>query len=370
MAELSALDADLLAQDLPGLVQLDVASSVFSGHRVQMEYRAAGDPDNPTVLMLHGLGSSSAGYRAQFAALSKELHVIAWNAPGFGNSSPIPGQNADIVDYTHALESLLRALRVQRLAALVGSSWGSVVALAFAIRYPARVGSLVLSAPNVARGHIVGEARDAELNAWLGMADVDILVSREAIANRLLTPHTPAQVRQLVERLRDGMTTDGWRQAIRSLFTVYTPDIIPEIRCPTAILSGTLDQVAGLIAITPNGCSLRHLERPRIYSRIAVTSSSSKLLRNSTRSFARWPLRRRESGVKLSDELAADMANASETLCGVLWWRFHRLLRRNGGGCWRLLAWKRFCSWNPHPKSGYVTSLAAIGGSASLALAV
>jgi pimeloyl-ACP methyl ester carboxylesterase len=262
MAELSALDADLLAQDLPGLVQLDVASSVFSGHRVQMEYRAAGDPDNPTVLMLHGLGSSSAGYRAQFAALSKELHVIAWNAPGFGNSSPIPGQNADIVDYTQALESLLRALRVQRLAALVGSSWGSVVALAFAIRYPARVGSLVLSAPNVARGHIVGEARDAELNAWLGMADVDILVSREAIANRLLTPHTPAQVRQLVERLRDGMTTDGWRQAIRSLFTVYTPDIIPEIRCPTAILSGTLDQVAPycdhaerLIAAAPRATS-------------------------------------------------------------------------------------------------------------------
>lgn len=106
------------------------------------------------------------------------------------------------------------------------------------------MGSLVLSAPNVARGHIVGETRDAELNAWLGMADVDILVSRAAIASRLVTPHTPALVRQLVERLRDGMTTDGWRQAIRSLFTVYTPEIVPEIRCPIAILSGTLDQVA------------------------------------------------------------------------------------------------------------------------------
>jgi pimeloyl-ACP methyl ester carboxylesterase len=51
-------------------------------------------------------------------------------------------------------------------------------------------------------------------------------------------------VRQHVERLRDAMTTDGWRQAIRSLFTVYTPDVISEVRCPIAILSGTLDQVA------------------------------------------------------------------------------------------------------------------------------
>ncbi|WP_426409039.1 alpha/beta fold hydrolase [Bradyrhizobium ganzhouense] len=244
MAELSTLDADLLAQDLPRLAQVDVASSVFSGQRGQMEYRAAGDPNKPTVLMLHGLGSSSAGYRAQFAGLSRDFHVIAWNAPGFGGSSPILGQDAGIDDYADALESLLRALKVRRPAALVGSSWGSVVALAFARRYPALIGSLVLSAPNVARGHITGEARDAELNAWLQTADVDIPVSREAIASRLLTPRTPALVRQYVERLRDDMTTDGWRQAIRSLFTVHTPDVIPAVKCPMAILFGSLDQVA------------------------------------------------------------------------------------------------------------------------------
>lgn len=244
MAELSPLDAELLAQDLPVLARTDVASSVFSGQRGQLEYRAAGDQNNPAVLMLHGLGSSSAGYRAQFAGLSQHFHVIAWNAPGFGGSSPIPGQDAGIDDYANALESLLRALKVRRLAALVGSSWGSVVASAFARHYPALIGSLVLSAPNVAKGHITGEARDAELNAWLGMADVDILVSRAAIANRLVAPDAPAQVREHVERLRDGMTTDGWRQAIRSLFTVYTPDIIPGVSCPIAILSGTHDQVA------------------------------------------------------------------------------------------------------------------------------
>jgi pimeloyl-ACP methyl ester carboxylesterase len=244
MAELSAFDADLLTQDLPRLAQVDVASSVFSGHRGRMEYRAAGDPNNPTVLMLHGLGSSSAGYRAQFAGLSREFRVIAWNAPGFGGSSPIPGQDAGIDDYSDALESLLRALEVRRLAALVGSSWGSVVALAFARRYPEPIDSLVLSAPNVARGLLTGEARDSELNTWLRTADVDIPVSREAIASRLLTPHTPALVRQYVERLRDAMTTDGWRQAIRSLFTVHTPDVIPAVKRPIAILSGSLDQVA------------------------------------------------------------------------------------------------------------------------------
>jgi pimeloyl-ACP methyl ester carboxylesterase len=244
MAGLSALDAELLTKGLPELAQVAVASSIYPGQRGQIEYRAAGDARNPAVLMLHGLGSSSAGYRAQFAGLSREFHIIAWNAPGFGDSSPIAGQDASIDDYADALEAFLRALGVERAAVLVGSSWGSIVALAFAGKYPALVGSLVLSAPNVAKGRAVGEARDAELDPWLRAADVGIPVSRAAIADRLLAPGTSPLVRQQVERLRDALTTEGWRQAIRSLFTVYTPDIIGDVRCPIAILSGTRDQIA------------------------------------------------------------------------------------------------------------------------------
>jgi pimeloyl-ACP methyl ester carboxylesterase len=263
MVELSALDTELLSQDLPELSQVAVESAVHADGRGLIEYRAAGDERNPAVLMLHGLGSSSAGYRAQFAGLAREFHVIAWNASGFGSSSPIPGHNAGIGDYAEALEALLRALRVKKLSVLIGSSWGSVVALAFTRRYPALVRSLVLSAPNVAKGDVAGEARDAELDARLRTADISIPVSRAAVADRLLTPHTPPLVRQHVERLRDAMTTDGWRQAIRSLFTVYTPDIISEIRCPITILSGTLDQVAPhrdhaerLLAAAPSATSI------------------------------------------------------------------------------------------------------------------
>jgi pimeloyl-ACP methyl ester carboxylesterase len=244
MAELSPLDAELLSQDLPGLCEVAVEAPIYSNRGRLMEYRAAGDRSNPAVLLLHGLGSSSAGYRAQLAGLSRDFQVVAWNAPGFGNSSQIDRQDVSIDEYVDALEAFLSALRLKRLAALVGSSWGSVIALAFTRRYPQRVGSLVLSAPNVAKGHLVGEARETELGAWLRTADISTPVSRAAIAERLLTPKTPALVRQHVERLRDAMTTGGWRQAIWSLFTVYTPDIIPAIKCPVAVLSGTLDQVA------------------------------------------------------------------------------------------------------------------------------
>lgn len=244
MAELLPLDIELLSQDLPRLSEVAVEAPIYADRQGLIEYRSTGDRGKPAMLLLHGLGSSSAGYRAQLAGLSQDFHVVAWNAPGFGNSSQIGMPEVNIDHYADALDAFRRALRLERIAVLVGSSWGSLIALAFTRRYPQHVGGLVLSAPNVAKGDLAGEARDAELDAWLRTADINIPVSRATIADRLLTPKTPALVRQHVERLRDAMTTAGWRHAIRSLFTIYTPDVIPAVKRPVAVLFGALDQVA------------------------------------------------------------------------------------------------------------------------------
>src|SRR5260370_18610693 len=74
MAELSPLDIELLSQGLPELSQVAVESPVYAGGRGLIEYRAAGDRRNPPMLMLHGLGSSSAGDRAQFSRPSRNFH--------------------------------------------------------------------------------------------------------------------------------------------------------------------------------------------------------------------------------------------------------------------------------------------------------
>jgi pimeloyl-ACP methyl ester carboxylesterase len=244
VAELSPLDSDLLSQDLPGRSQVTVESPIYAGGRGLVEYRASGDADAPAILMLHGLGSNSAGYRAQFAGLSRDFRLLAWNAPGFGDSSQIGRDDASVDDYADVLEAFLRTLGLQRIAVLVGSSWGSVIASAFARRYPRLADSLVLSAPNVARGRLVGKSREDELDAWLRTADISLQVSRAAIADKLLAPDTSPLVRRHAERLRDPMTTEGWRRAIKSMFTIYTPDVIQDVRGPIAVLAGALDRVA------------------------------------------------------------------------------------------------------------------------------
>jgi pimeloyl-ACP methyl ester carboxylesterase len=218
---------------------------VFAQGRGRIEYRASGAASAPAVVLLHGIGSQSAGYRAQLAGLADGFRVIAWNAPGFGHSTPLALAEPRAEDYAQALAAFLGALGIAQAAVLVGSSWGSVVAATFAARCPAAVRSLVLSAPNTARGRLQGEAR-AAARAAVGRAGR--AADRSAVAERLLTPDTPAAVREPVERLRDAVTPEGWRQAAHMLFTVYTPDLLPQYPGPIAIVAGSADQVAPLQA--------------------------------------------------------------------------------------------------------------------------
>src|SRR5882762_2438391 len=54
-------------------------------------YREAGPKDGPTLLLLHGLPSSSRMFEPLFSRLSDRYHLIAPDYPGFGHSDcPIP----------------------------------------------------------------------------------------------------------------------------------------------------------------------------------------------------------------------------------------------------------------------------------------
>lgn len=62
-------------------------------------YREAGDPSNPTVLLLHGFPTSSQMFRNLIPELAADYHVLAPDYPGYGRSS-MPAH--DEWDYTFA----------------------------------------------------------------------------------------------------------------------------------------------------------------------------------------------------------------------------------------------------------------------------
>jgi alpha/beta hydrolase fold len=68
--------------------------------RLTIFYREAGPADAPTLLLLHGLPSSSRMFEPLFARLSDHCHLVAPDYPGFGHSEwPDPKKFAYTFDH-------------------------------------------------------------------------------------------------------------------------------------------------------------------------------------------------------------------------------------------------------------------------------
>ena len=83
-------------------------------------YREAGPKDAPTLLLLHGLPSSSRMFEPLFARLSDHYHLVAPDYPGFGHSDwPDPKSiRVHVRSHRRSHESPNRSTRAFALHAL------------------------------------------------------------------------------------------------------------------------------------------------------------------------------------------------------------------------------------------------------------
>ena len=120
---------------------------VGDGHRVYWE--TSGDPDGKAAVVFHGgPGSgSSAGTRRLFDPA--RYRIVQFDQRGCGRSTPhasLPDADLSTNTTEHLLadiEQLREHLGVERWLVL-GASWGSTLALAYAEEHPERVSELVL----------------------------------------------------------------------------------------------------------------------------------------------------------------------------------------------------------------------------------
>lgn len=237
-------DSRLLEASLPPVAQIQLNLDTLSG-RQTIAYRAAGDEAAPPIVLLHGIGSNSAGYRAQLAALAMRHRVIAWDAPGYGQSSPFAIATPGAADYAEAVMAMMTALGISR-ATVVGSSWGSVIAATFAAQYAYATHALVLSAPNVARAHLPLSDRAAAREALMRSGAAQSPEARAAVVDALLARNAAPQVRALVSTLRDAVTPTGWEHAVDMLFSTHTPTVAASVEAPVSIVIGNDDRIAPL----------------------------------------------------------------------------------------------------------------------------
>lgn len=222
------------------LPELPPPRTVEAGGRI-IAWRESGK--GAPLVLLHGIGSGSQSWRGQLDGLSRDFRVIAWDAPGYGGSDPLPDEAPPAVRYAEALAGLLDALGLDHIH-LVGHSLGAMMAAAFVHRFSDRPITLALGAPAAGYGAANDDIRKERLEARLHLVDV---LGPEGMArvraHTLLSPDASREALEAVRAVMAGIRPDGYRQAARLLCFGDMFGDLPHIAVPTLVLCGSADTV-------------------------------------------------------------------------------------------------------------------------------
>ncbi|HUQ75956.1 MAG TPA: alpha/beta fold hydrolase, partial [Burkholderiales bacterium] len=174
-----------------------------------ISYRETGA--GQALVLLHGIGASSAAWLFQLETL-KGHRLIAWDAPGYGESDFLPMEAPRAADYAQALHEFIERLLLKDVI-LVGNSLGCRMAAAYAAAHPERVRSMILLAP-------AGGYRGDEQKREERLRELDEL-GPEGLAERrsptLLAKASPPIALELVRWSQRRIRPQGFRQALHCL---------------------------------------------------------------------------------------------------------------------------------------------------------
>jgi len=110
----------------------------------QIFYREAGDPNQTSLLLLHGFPNSSHMFRNLIPLLSDRLHIVAPDLPGFGFSQSPPRSQFKYTfdNLAKAIGAFTETIDLKRYALYV-FDYGAPVGFRLAVAHPERVTAIV-----------------------------------------------------------------------------------------------------------------------------------------------------------------------------------------------------------------------------------
>jgi 3-oxoadipate enol-lactonase len=195
------------------------------------------------VVLLHAGIADSRMWAPQRASFAREHRVIAPDLPGFGMSS----YQSDVIDFRAAVREAMDAADMKR-AALVGTSFGGMIALDFALESPERVSALVLVGAGIDDHDWSNELEelDNEEVAALERGDIPAAVETQmawVTGPRRAREAVDAQVLQLVADMQRNVyeLQEGHDDVRSKRLDPPASQRLGEIRVPTLVLTGDED---------------------------------------------------------------------------------------------------------------------------------
>jgi pimeloyl-ACP methyl ester carboxylesterase len=254
---------------MAALSLIDPRIAVIGDTRISYLEAGRGVP----LVLLHGIGSASHSWRHQLSGLAERFRVIAWDAPGYAQSTPLKQETPDAGDYADALLGFLDGLDI-RHCHLVGHSLGTLIAARFSVQHAGRLLSLTLSSVALGHANLTPEERNQLLQSRMNdVALLGVQAMAEKRAPRLLGPDATPEVRQAVTAAMAQVKMPGYGQAARMLSGGNALADIVRIPAtlPVQIIYGDAD------VITPPASNLKAAAlRPQ--SRVQVISAAGHAL--------------------------------------------------------------------------------------------
>jgi 2-succinyl-6-hydroxy-2,4-cyclohexadiene-1-carboxylate synthase len=244
----------------------------------------------PAVMLLHGFTGSGPGMSEVSLALARDFEVITPDLPGHGRS--IATDDGPVHSFDDCLDRLAATLAQagHARAHWVGYSMGARLALAFALRFPERVASLLLVGARA--GIEDASERAARRRADGALADRIETDGIEAFVDEWLAQPLFASQRRLgrefvaaQRRQRLGNDTRALAASLRGLGPGAQPPLfedLPRLDLPVLLVAGALDRTfvahardlerrlpdAAVCEIADSGHAV-HLEQPAAFIGLA-----------------------------------------------------------------------------------------------------
>lgn len=212
----------------------------------QLHVVASGPRDGAPVVLLHSIATAGSMWSLQLPIWQHEFRILNIDLPGHG-ASPAPVQALSFAETADLVAAVLDAHSLER-AAIVGLSWGAMIAQAFALAHPGRVRALALA-------HTAAHLPDAAREAW---ADRITTTLAEGIGSQIpstmerwftadFRSHSPLTTRW-VEAMFGATDPRGFVSAAMAIRDLDFLDRLSTIAAPTVIVAGVHDQAAPMAA--------------------------------------------------------------------------------------------------------------------------
>jgi pimeloyl-ACP methyl ester carboxylesterase len=214
--------------------------------RVRIYYEEHGGGGTPLVLA-YGIGGNADMWDVNRDALAAQHRLVLWEPRGHARSdSPADPARYSFQRWALDLKTVLDALKIRK-AHVGGLSLGAGIATRFALRFPARVRSLVVTNSSSAAGlplsveNLVMRARSIEITLTKGM---DAMAEFAMAANPNLSERLaiePAAKEEFYEEYRR-LSPIGYANSLRALLAMdHITDQLPRLRVPVLLIGGDRD---------------------------------------------------------------------------------------------------------------------------------